>query len=243
VRRLGAVVEHPTDVKLTVATQADLPARIAAGRFRADLYHRLAVLLFEVPPLRERGVDVVLLAQHYLQRYAEAHRLSCKRLSQRAEPWLRRYAWPGNVRELGHLMERATLLSSETLIGPETLEQLCLPLSKPAAPATTMAAADAKLADEATQLRQTLQRTAGNVARAARLIGISRGALRHRMARYGIARPSREDQSVPSPLSMGKGQGGGAEPMAFSPHPNLPPPRGKEYPAGNKSPWRSWRWR
>jgi two-component system response regulator AtoC len=62
VRRLGAVVEHPTDVKLTVATQADLPARIAAGRFRADLYHRLAVLLFEVPPLRERGVDVVLLA-------------------------------------------------------------------------------------------------------------------------------------------------------------------------------------
>jgi hypothetical protein len=88
-------------------------------------------------------------------------------------------------------MERATLLSSETLIGPETLEQLCLPLSKPAAPATTMAAADAKLADEATQLRQTLQRTAGNVARAARLIGISRGALRHRMARYGIAQSSR----------------------------------------------------
>jgi transcriptional regulator with GAF, ATPase, and Fis domain len=58
----ASVVEHSVDVKLTVATQADLPARMAEGRFRADLYHRLAVILFEVPPLRERGVDVVLLA-------------------------------------------------------------------------------------------------------------------------------------------------------------------------------------
>lgn len=214
----ASVVEHSVDVKLTVATQADLPARMAEGRFRADLYHRLAVILFEVPPLRERGADVVLLAQHYLQRYAEAHRLSCKRLSQQAEAWVQRYAWPGNVRELGHLMERVTLLSPETLIGSETLEQLCLPLSTLAAPATTLTAeADAELVDEATQIRLALQGTAGNVARAARLIGISRGALRHRMARYGIARPGWKDQPVTSPLSTGEGQGGGAEPVAFSP--------------------------
>jgi DNA-binding NtrC family response regulator len=196
VRRLGAVVERPLDVKLTVATQADLQARIAEGGFRADLYHRLAVVLLDVPPLRERGADIVLLAQHYLQRYAEAHRLSGKWLSPQAEAWLRRYAWPGNVRELGHLMERVTLLSPETLIGPETLEQLCLPLSKPAAPATTIAAADAELADEAARIRQVLQRTVGNVARAARLLGISRGALRHRMARYGIAPSSHEGTVV-----------------------------------------------
>jgi DNA-binding NtrC family response regulator len=240
----ASVVEHSVDVKLTVATQADLPARMAEGRFRADLYHRLAVILFEVPPLRERGADVVLLAQHYLQRYAEAHRLSCKRLSQQAEAWVQRYAWPGNVRELGHLMERVTLLSPETLIGSETLEQLCLPLSTLAAPATTLTAeADAELVDEATQIRPALQGTAGNVARAARLIGISRGALRHRMARYGIARPGWKDQPVTSPLSMGEGQGGGAEPVGFPPHPNLPVPRWKEYPAGNRSPWQSWRWR
>lgn len=197
VRRLGAVVEHPIDIKLIVATQGDLHIRIAEGRFRADLYHRLAVVLLEVPPLRERGADVVLLAQHYLQRYAEAHRLSRKRLSQQAEAWLQQYAWPGNVRELGHLMERVTLLHPETLIGPETLEQLCLPLSKSSAAATTRTAErDAEFVDEAAQLRLALQRTAGNVARAARLLGMSRGAFRHRMARYGIAQPSKGDRVV-----------------------------------------------
>jgi DNA-binding NtrC family response regulator/tetratricopeptide (TPR) repeat protein len=207
VRRLGAVVEHPIDVKLTVATQAELDARIAEGRFRADLYHRLAVILLEVPPLRERRADVVLLAQHYLQRYAEAHRLSPKRLSQKAEAWLRRYAWPGNVRELGHLMERVTLLSPDTLIGSETLAQLCLPLSKPTAPTTTMTAeADTEVADEAAQIRLALQRTAGNVARASRLSGISRGAFRHRMARYGIAPLTTEGKVVVPPPQQRAGQ-------------------------------------
>jgi DNA-binding NtrC family response regulator/tetratricopeptide (TPR) repeat protein len=188
VRRLGAVVEHPVDVKLIAATQADLQACIAAGRFRADLYHRLAVVLIEVPPLRERGADVILLAQHYVQRVAEAHRLSPKRLSPQAEAWLQRYPWPGNVRELGHLMERVILLSPEPLIGPATLEQLCVPLAKSFTPAPTRPPeADTEAVDEAAQIQQALQQTAGNVARAARLLGMSRGAFRHRMARYQIA--------------------------------------------------------
>jgi DNA-binding NtrC family response regulator len=201
VRRLGAVVDHPMDVKLTVATQADLQARIGEGRFRADLYHRLAVVLLAVPPLRARGADVVLLAQHYLQRAAEAHRLRPKRLSPVAEAWLQRYAWPGNVRELGHLMERVTLLSQDTLIGPEILEQFCLPSSQPTALAATRPAEqDAESADEAVRIRQALLRTAGNVAWAARLLGMSRGALRHRMARYGITPSSHESRIVvPSP--------------------------------------------
>jgi DNA-binding NtrC family response regulator/tetratricopeptide (TPR) repeat protein len=201
VRRLGAVVDHPMDVKLTVATQADLQARIGEGRFRADLYHRLAVVLITVPPLRVRGVDTILLAQHYLQRAAEAHRLRPKRLSPVAEAWLQRYAWPGNVRELGNLMERVTLLSQDTLIGPEILEQLCLPSSPPAAVAATRPAEeDAELEGEAVRIQQALLRTAGNVARAARLLGMSRGALRHRMARYGITPSSHESRiDVSSP--------------------------------------------
>jgi DNA-binding NtrC family response regulator/tetratricopeptide (TPR) repeat protein len=201
VRRLGAVVDHPMDVKLTVATQADLQARIGEGRFRADLYHRLAVVLITVPPLRVRGVDMILLAQHYLQRAAEAHRLRPKRLSPVAEAWLQRYAWPGNVRELGNLMERVTLLSQDTLIGPEILEQLCLPSSPPAAVAATRPAEeDAELEGEAVRIQQALLRTAGNVARAARLLGMSRGALRHRMARYGITPSSHESRiDVSSP--------------------------------------------
>ena len=88
------------------------------------------MILLEVPPLRERGADVVLLAQHYLQRTAEAHQLGDKWLDSKAEVWLRHYAWPGNVRELGHLMERVTLLRPESTIGPETLEQLLCSLSR-----------------------------------------------------------------------------------------------------------------
>jgi hypothetical protein len=212
VRRLGAVGEYSVDVKLTVATQADLNVRIAEGRFRTDLYHRLAVVLLEVPPLRERGADAVLLAQHYLQRYADAHRLSRKPLSQEAEAWLQRYTWPGNVRELGHLMERVTLLSPESLIGPETLEQLCLPLSKSsAAPTMGTDKEDSEFADEAAQIRLALQQTAGNVVRAARLLGISRGAFRHRMTRYGIAQPRTEGSVVvPSP-PLRAGRPGGTE--------------------------------
>ena len=90
-------------------TQAELSARVATGQFRAELYHRLTVLVLVLPPLRDRGEDIVLLAQQFLQQYAEAHRLLPKRLSRAATEWLQRYNWPGNVRELSHLMERATL--------------------------------------------------------------------------------------------------------------------------------------
>ena len=191
VRRLGAVAEHRTDVKLIAATQVNLPARAAEGQFRADLYHRLAVVILEVPPLRERGTDIVLLARHYLQRAAEAYQLPPKRLHPQAEAWLQRYTWPGNVRELGHLMERVTLLCPDLLIGLETLEQLWIPLAQPAASAPTRPPeVDIESADEATLIQQALQQTAGNVARAARLFGMSRGAFRHRMARYGIASSS-----------------------------------------------------
>ena len=141
-----------------------------------------------MPPLRERGADVVLLARHYLQRAAEAYRLRPKRLDPQAEVWLQRYTWPGNVRELGHLMERVTFLCPDPLIGLEMLEQLCIPLAQPSAPAPARPPeAHTESADEAAQIQQALQQTAGNVARAARLLGMSRGAFRHRMARYRIA--------------------------------------------------------
>jgi DNA-binding NtrC family response regulator len=95
VRRVGAVADHPVDVKLIAATQADLSQLVAAGHFRSDLYHRLAVVLLEVPALRERGDDPLLLAHHFLARYAGAHGLSPRRLSTAAEDWLRAQTWPG----------------------------------------------------------------------------------------------------------------------------------------------------
>jgi tetratricopeptide (TPR) repeat protein/MoxR-like ATPase len=190
VRRVGAVREQAVDVKVVAATQAELSARVAEGRFRADLYHRLAVLILILPPLRERGEDIVCLAHEFLQQYAAAHQLPPKRLSRAAAAWLQRYDWPGNVRELNHLMERVTLLSSEARIAPQPLERLCLPRVPSA---TSGAAADQPL-DESARVTQALRQTQGNVVQAARVLGLSRKALRYRMQRYGLARPNGEGQ-------------------------------------------------
>jgi DNA-binding NtrC family response regulator len=127
VRRLGAVRGQAVDVKIIAATTADLGGYAAAGRFRTDLYQRLAVVVVTLLPMRARAEDILLLAEHFLRRSAEAHGVRPKRLSRAAEAWLGRYRWPGNVRELSHLLERVTLLSREAIVSPSTLASLCLP--------------------------------------------------------------------------------------------------------------------
>ena len=94
VRRLGAVVERPVDVKLIAATNAILPEAMAMGRFRADLYHRLAVVVLILPPMRARGADVLVLAEAFVQHYTAAYGVPSKRLSATAHAWLREYTWP-----------------------------------------------------------------------------------------------------------------------------------------------------
>jgi DNA-binding NtrC family response regulator/tetratricopeptide (TPR) repeat protein len=192
VRRLGAVSAQRLDVKLIAATQRDLRELVASGRFRADLYHRLALVILDVPPLRRRGADVVALAEHFLAEHAAAHQVPAKRLDDGARAWLLAYSWPGNVRELSHLMERVTLLFPDDEIGSATLEGLRAPLAGPATapPEPEHEEGDA---DEATRIRATLARTGGNVVRAARLLGLGRNALRHRMRRLGVERPSLDE--------------------------------------------------
>ena len=131
VRRLGAVTERAVDVKLIAATNAVLSEAVTAGRFRADLYHRLAVLVLALPPLRQRGTDILMLSDTFLRHYTAAHGVSPKRLSAEAEAWLQAYAWPGNVRELSHIMERVTLLHVGAEVDAATLGRLCLPLAAP----------------------------------------------------------------------------------------------------------------
>jgi DNA-binding NtrC family response regulator/tetratricopeptide (TPR) repeat protein len=221
VRRLGAVAGRPVDVKLIVATQTDLAAAVAAGRFRADLYHRLAVVVLEVPPLHQRGADVVLLARHFLQSYAAGHGLSPKRLTAEAEAWLQGYAWPGNVRELSHLMERVTLLCAETVLGPAALAQQSLLGGGTAAQAQPEPIGDGPgERDEVARIRQALLQTGGNVTRAARLLGLSRKALRYRLGRYGIERhrlgqpAPPADRPPPAAPRPGDGPDGGARDRA-----------------------------
>lgn len=104
VRQLGVVREQVVDVKLIAAAQTDLCEAAQAGRFRADLDHRPAVIVLTLPPLQAGGEDIMVLARAYLERYASAHRLPPKRLSPGAAAWLCRQPWPGNVRELSHLL-------------------------------------------------------------------------------------------------------------------------------------------
>jgi DNA-binding NtrC family response regulator/class 3 adenylate cyclase len=198
VRRLGAVASRQLDVKFIAATPTELSMRVAEGRFRPDLYHRLAVVLLEIPPLRERGADILVLAQHFLRQYAAAHGLPPPQVSCDAEAWLRDYDWPGNVRELSHLMERVTLFSTQGIVTAALLEQLCLPrpLRAVRAAASPIESAEAPL-DEPARIRQALDQAGGNVVQAARLLGLNRGALRYRMRQYGIQRPRRQTLTPP----------------------------------------------
>jgi transcriptional regulator with PAS, ATPase and Fis domain len=110
-----------TDVRLITATNRDLRKQIEAGLFREDLYYRLNVIQIAVPPLRQRGEDVLLLLRYYLQRASEAHRLPIPELTQDAERVLLEYAWPGNIRELKNMTERLVVRSHNAAISPDDL--------------------------------------------------------------------------------------------------------------------------
>jgi transcriptional regulator with AAA-type ATPase domain/tetratricopeptide (TPR) repeat protein len=197
VRRLGGVASRHVDTKLIAATQKGLRELVASGAFRADLYHRLAVVILEIPPLRPRGADITALADHFLASHAAAHGIDPKHLDDDARRWLLTYDWPGNVRELSHLMERVTLLVPGVDVGRETLERLRVPL----APAAPTVPAPTVTDDEPTRIREALARSGGNVVRAARILGLGRNALRHRMRRYGIERPDLDVPASPPPAA------------------------------------------
>src|SRR5205823_14406328 len=138
--------------------------------------------LLEIPPLCERGEDILALAQHFVRQYAAAHGLPPKQVSRDAEAWLRSYSWPGNVRELSHLLERVTLLSPQGVVTAATLEKLGLPRPPRAgrAAASLVGNEEAPL-DEPARIRQALDQTGGNVVQATRLLRLNRGALRYRL--------------------------------------------------------------
>ncbi len=213
VRRLGAVEARAMDVKLVAATQRDLPALVASGAFRADLYHRLAVLVLAIPPLRERAGDALALAEHFLATYAAAHGVPSKRLTDDGRAWLTQHPWPGNVRELSHLLERVMLLATDDTIGADTLRGLALvPAPAAGTPTASTAVAPPRTAratgpdqaagdDEAQRIEAALARAGGNVVRAARALGLGRNALRYRMRRLGIERSVVDDAAYEPPAA------------------------------------------
>src|SRR5713226_9496042 len=180
VRRLGSTVSEPFDVWIISATNADLQTAIAARRFREDLYHRLAVLPLQLPPLRARGRDAALLAERFLARACADYGLPLKTLSPEAEARLLAYPWPGNVRELGNMIERVALLAEDVVVSAEVLE---LPSGTPPHPAAPSATAPPASLEDAMRdhLLAALTQTGWNISRTAALLGISRNTLRARI--------------------------------------------------------------
>ncbi|HEU4727802.1 MAG TPA: sigma 54-interacting transcriptional regulator, partial [Kofleriaceae bacterium] len=196
VRRVGGVKSHPVDVRFIASTNRDLEKHAARGLFRQDLYYRLAGATLEIPPLRHRPGDLEPLARSFLL-HASRHLGVPATLSPEALEWLRTYRWPGNIRELRHVIERAVLLAGTSPITPAHL-----PVGKVqsgerwrSAPPADPEARARQLDDseDRRQIIEVLTACGGNQSRAAKQLGISRGALIRRLERYGIVRPRKPD--------------------------------------------------
>ena len=192
IRRLGSVRDRAIDVRIVSATNRPLEELVAAGKFRSDLLFRLRIVSLHVPPLRSRGEDAVLLAKHFLARFAANYGRRGMTLTPDAEQAIRVHAWPGNVRELRNVVEQAVLLAPGPEITPEVLR-----LPPVAASATATAPAARTLEDvEREMLRDALHRTLWNVSRAAQLLGVSRDTLRYRMVKFGMRRPGVDGDGI-----------------------------------------------
>ena len=189
VTRVGASAELPVDVRVVAATNRDLAAEIAAGRFRQDLYYRLNVVPLALPPLRERREDIALLAEHFAARAARRHGLPQARFSTAVRKALIEYAWPGNVRELANVVERLTLLADAGEVKVEDLPAELSGRAQGEGGFRLPAQGISWEAHEREALRQALDLAGGNRARAARLLDLPYKAFLYRLEKHGLAEP------------------------------------------------------
>jgi DNA-binding NtrC family response regulator len=179
--RLGSSRTRRANVRLISATNADLHAEVAAGRFRQDLLFRLNTIELRLPALRERREDIPALAMHFLQRRARHYRKSITGFDPTAMQALLEHAWPGNVRELDHAIERAVLMAQGSTVKANDLG-LRATRSEGAARLEDMSLEDV----ECFLIKKAMSRYDGNVSHAARGLGLSRSALYRRLQRYGL---------------------------------------------------------
>ena len=196
VRRLGSLRDVRVNVRVLAATNQPLELRVQNDRFRSDLFFRLRGVQLELPPLRERGSDILLLARHFLTVHGARYCKRDLRLSAEAERILLDYAWPGNVRELRNTVEQMVLLADSNVIHPAHIS-LCATLGRvetteDASLAATVPHEGFKLDEwERQMVRKALEKTAWNVTRAAKLLGLSRDTLRYRIEKYSLGAPTK----------------------------------------------------
>jgi two-component system, NtrC family, nitrogen regulation response regulator NtrX len=200
--RVGGAQTISVDVRVVAATNKDLKAEISRGAFREDLFYRLNVIPFAVPPLRDRREDIPLLAAHFLREFAATHGRRERKLAPEALEALRAYGWPGNVRELKNLIERVMILTTEAeegqVISPAAilvhLEDEALgarfretaPAAAPGGAETARNLRDARQEFEKEFIIKTLRENEWNISRAAQVMGIERSHLHRKIKSYGI---------------------------------------------------------
>ncbi|MBN1447320.1 MAG: sigma-54-dependent Fis family transcriptional regulator [Bacteroidetes bacterium] len=185
-RRLGGVNDISVNVRIITATNQDLAQRIAENRFRPDLFYRLNVARIHLPPLRQRGDDIVELAEYYLHMFNTTFRKSFSGLTERTQSLFLQYPWPGNVRELRNVIERAVLTQNGELIDVQE-SQLGAACSPGKVSTVTVGRSQPSLEEvERETILGAMQRSGNNQSEAARLLNISRDTLRYRLKKLGI---------------------------------------------------------
>jgi DNA-binding NtrC family response regulator len=199
-RRVGGTEEIEVAVRVLAATNEDLEKAVHEGRFREDLYYRLNVVPVDIPPLRDRGNDVLLIADHYLQQYTSLHGVPPRQLSEEARALMLAYPWPGNVRELKNTIERVVLMTDTRIIPASALSidrrsrrardeaQGSVLSIDPEGQMSVDLPPDGLALEEVERqfIQAALVHTGGNVTRAAELLRISRDTLRYRIAKFAI---------------------------------------------------------
>ena len=180
--RVGSSKTQKVNVRLLSATNADLHAEVAQGRFRQDLLFRLNTVEIRLPPLRDRIEDIPVLAEHFLKLHRERYRRPIMGFTLEALDALRQHLWPGNVRELDHVIERAVLMSPGQIVTAFDLALEATPDARLSARLEEMSLEDA----ERLLIKKALARFEGNANRAAEALGLSRSALYRRLQKYGL---------------------------------------------------------
>lgn len=181
ISRLGATQALPIDVRLICATNSDIRQMVDEGSFRQDLLYRINTIEIHIPPLRERGNDILLLAEFFLHRYARKYKKEMRGLTRETKNKLLRYSWPGNVRELQHALERAVILGDGSLLKPENF---------PLHPAPQPRKDDDEVLNleqlERQAVEKALRLSQGNMTRAAEYLGITRFALYRKLEKLDL---------------------------------------------------------
>jgi two-component system, NtrC family, response regulator AtoC len=194
VRRVGGCKDLPVDLRVIAATNRDLRQRIQIGTFREDLFYRLNVVPLHLPPLRERGADILLLAKFFLSQFSQSFGKSFLGIANAAEQMLLTYAWPGNVRELRNIIERICIMANGPLLEPAhlppELHRIPHHTSTSSSSTNTDISQGLEIAVsvyEKELIKQALLQAEGNVVKASLLLKIPRGTLRYKMEKYGLS--------------------------------------------------------